>query len=115
MSENRSDNDDGAREVTVPLRVYKAVTVFSTLIAIVFVILGFGFLDAATGGIGPLAVLFDVLPLPEIGGGVAMLVSAIAGLVCIGLGAGAYVFGTRFRAEGMGKAQDDSDGPSDNE
>jgi F0F1-type ATP synthase assembly protein I len=108
-----SSSDDGPREVTVPLRTYKAVTVFSTLIAIIFVIFGFGIIDAATAGTGPLAVLFEVVGLPEFGG-VATLVGVLLGLGFIGLGAGTYVLGTRFRTAGMGKAQDDSDEPSDN-
>lgn len=106
----RSDSDDnGPREVTVPLRTYKAVTVFSTLIAIGFVVLGFGFLDAATAGLGPLAVVFDFLPMPSVGSEIATLVGALVGLACIGVGAGTYVLGARFRTEGMGKAQGDGD------
>lgn len=109
---DRSDDPD-SREVVVPLRTYKAVTVFSTLVAIVFVILGFGFLDAATAGVGPLAVLFERIGIPD--GDAFTLVGALVGLSCIGFGAGTYVLGTRFRTAGMGKAQDDSDEPSDNE
>jgi Na+-translocating ferredoxin:NAD+ oxidoreductase RnfE subunit len=118
VSSDRSQNDadttdTGPREVTVPLRIYKAVTVFSTLVAIICVILGFAFLDAATAGTGPLSVLFNALGVG--GGGAFTLVSALVGLAFIGLGAGTYVLGTRFRTAGMGKSQDDSDEPSDNE
>ena len=111
---DRSDDPD-SREVVVPLRTYKAVTVFSTLVAIVFVILGFGFLDAATASVGPLAVLFERIGIPGMDSDVFTLVGALIGLSCIGFGAGTYVLGTRFRTAGMGKAQDDSDEPSDNE
>jgi hypothetical protein len=38
---------------------------------------------------------------------------AVVGLVAIAFGAGVYVLGSRFRAEGMGKSQDDADEPSD--
>ncbi|EMA50159.1 MULTISPECIES: DUF7315 family membrane protein [Halococcus] len=113
-----SDDSEGAsesREIVVPLRAYKAVTVFSTLLAIVCVILGFGFLDAATGGAGPLSVLFETIGLADAGGSLFTLVSALVGIGFIALGAGIYVLGTRFRTEGMGKAQDDSGGESDNE
>ena len=50
-----SPPDDGdasggrGRDVEVPLPVYKVVTVFSTLIAVVLVVGGFLALDAATG------------------------------------------------------------------
>jgi F0F1-type ATP synthase assembly protein I len=115
VSSDPDTDDSGPREVTVPLRTYKAITVFSTLIAIVFVIIGFGFLDAATVGTGPLAVVFDFLSVAGIGGGVATLVGALVGLTFIGVGAGTYVFGTRFRAAGMGKAQEDGDESSGNE
>ena len=41
--------------------------------------------------------------------------SALVGIGFIALGAGIYVLGTRFRTEGMGKAQDDSGEDSSNE
>ncbi len=105
-------NDDGPREVTVPLRTYKAITVFSTLLAIGFVIFGFAVLDAATAGVGVLSVVFDFV---GVSGDAFTLVGALVGLAFIGLGAGIYVLGTRFRTEGMGKAQEDGDELSDNE
>lgn len=113
MSSDRND-DNGSREITVPLRTYKAITVFSTLLAIVFVIFGFAVLDAATAGVGPLSVLFDFLGVAADSDSFT-LVGALVGLSFIGLGAGTYVLGTRFRTEGMGKAQEDGDSSSDNE
>lgn len=108
--------DGGGREVVVPLRTYKAVTVFSTLIAIVSVLFGFAFLDAATAEAGPLPVLFDLLDVSlPIGPDAAGLVLVLLGLALIGLGAAVYVLGTRFRTTGMRNAQDDSDEPSGNE
>ena len=112
MSSDQND-DGGPREVTVPLRAYKSITVFSTLLAIVFVILGFAVLDAVTAGTGPLAALFGLAP--GLGGDAFTLVGALVGLAFIGLGAGTYVLGTRFRTEGMGKAQEDGDEPSNDE
>lgn len=102
----------GRREVEVPLRLYKTVTVFSTLIAVVSVLLGFVALDAATLQVSVLRQLIVAL-LAGIGlapaEGVLTGVFAVGGLGLIGLGAAVYVFGTRFRAPGMGNAEDQSD------
>lgn len=108
-------DDDRAREITVPLRIYKAITVFSTLLAIVFVVFGFGLLDAATAATGPLAVLFEFIGIPGVGGGAFSVVLALIGLAVIGFGAGTYVLGTRFRSPGMGKDKDDGDESFTNE
>ncbi|ESP88405.1 DUF7315 family membrane protein [Candidatus Halobonum tyrrellensis] len=99
----------GGREVVVPMRLYKTVTVFSTLIAVVGVVVGFVLLDAATLQVSTLrSVLVALLaavgfPTPS---GVLTGVFAVCGLACILVGAGVYVLGTRFRAEGMGGAGD---------
>ena len=102
----------GGREVVVPMRLYKTVTVFSTLIAVVGVVVGFVLLDAATLQVSTLrGVVVSLLgavgvPAPE-----ELLTGlfAVCGLASILVGAGVYVLGTRFRAEGMGNgnAQDD--------
>lgn len=114
-----SDDDTGGRgrDVVVPMRVYKTVTVFSTLLAILGVVVGFVLLDAATIRLSLLrrAVLgllraVGVVP-PET---VLSAVLAVAGLVAISVGAGVYVLGTRFRARGMGNPQEDADESSDN-
>jgi hypothetical protein len=78
--------------VIVPLRLYKTVTVFATLIAVTGVLAGFVLLDAATdrGQAAPEEV--DLL-------------LALAGLAAIVLGAAVYAFSTRFRTRGMRKAQ----------
>ena len=89
------------RDVVVPLRVYKTVTVFSTLFAVVFVLAGFVMLDSATNR--------ATAPLSEIDPLLASL-----GLLSLVGGAAVYAFSTRFRAEGMGKSKDDSDEDSDN-
>ncbi|WP_254543762.1 DUF7315 family membrane protein [Halomarina pelagica] len=46
------------------------------------------------------------LPVPS---GVLQVVFALLGIVLIGVGAGTYVLGTRFRTEGMGNPKDDRD------
>lgn len=92
----------GGRDVVVPMSVYKTVTVFSTLFAVVFVLAGFVILDNATDR--ATAALAEVDPL-----------LAILGLTSILAGAAIYAFSTRFRAEGMGKPKADSDESSDND
>jgi hypothetical protein len=100
-----ADAGDGipadSRDVVVPLRLYKTVTVFSTLFAVVFVLAGFILLDVATDR--ATAELSEIDPL-----------LAILGLVSLVGGAAIYAFSTRFRAEGMGKSKDESDEDSGN-
>ena len=108
------DGGDGGRrgrDVVVPMRLYKTVTVFSTLIAVVCVVLGFVLLDAATFQwtllrqfVTGLLALFGVAVSRE----VLSAVLALTGLAVIGIGSGVYVLGTRFRARGMGNSQEDS-------
>ena len=117
-AEGQADGrESGRRDVEVPLRLYKTITVFSTLIAVFGVVFGFVLLDAATlqvsllrravvGALGVVGVVPD--------GDLLSAAFAGAGLASIGLGAAVYVLGTRFRARGMGKSQEDSDEPSDN-
>ncbi|WP_254767520.1 DUF7315 family membrane protein [Salinilacihabitans rarus] len=78
----------GRREVVVPLRLYKTVTVFSTLVAVGAVLSGFVVLDRATESAG--AAPSDV--------NVAL---ALLGVAAIALGAATYAFSTRFRTDGM--------------
>jgi len=93
--------DRSGRDVVVPMRVYKAVTVFTTLFAVATVVGGFVLLDTATNRAQ--ADLADVEPL-----------LALLGIGLIVVGAAAYAFSTRFRAAGMGKSKDDTDEVSDN-
>ncbi|MGZ0747750.1 DUF7315 family membrane protein [Haloparvum sp. AD34] len=107
----------GGREVVVPLRLYKTITVFSTLIAVVGFILGFILIDAATLQVSLLrsvvvAILSTVGLVPSQDVLTALL--ALGGLSLIAGGAVVYVVGTRFRAQGMGKSQEDSREGSDN-
>ena len=105
------------RDIVVPMRLYKTVTVFSTLIAVVSVVFGFMLLDAATLNVSFLGnIVTGALALAgvTISEGVLSTLFAAVGLGIIGLGAGVYVVGTRFRAEGMGKPQEDSDEGSSN-
>lgn len=84
-----SEGRTRGRAVDVPLQVYKVVTVFSTLFAIVAVVVGFVLLDWGTNRAraDPSEVHLGVV---------------VAGLLAIALGAVTYAFSTRFRAEGMG-------------
>jgi uncharacterized membrane protein YedE/YeeE len=108
---------DGRRDVVVPMRLYKTVTVFSTLIAIVGVVFGFVLLDAATIRLSLLRrVVIGLLRAVGVVPPDAVLsaVLAVLGLAAIGFGAGVYVLGTRFRAHGMGNPQEDADESSGN-
>lgn len=107
----------GPRDVVVPTRLFKLVTVATTLLAVPTVVLGFMFLDAATlqTSVARATVLFVVnwlgLPVEE------SVVSILLGFVGIGLivlGAGIYIVGSRFRAAGMGNAEEDTDEQSTN-
>ncbi|WP_096592682.1 DUF7315 family membrane protein [Halorubrum ezzemoulense] len=98
------------REIVVPFRLYKAVTVFSTLAAVGTYFVGFTLIDAATLQISfvrtTIVYLLDnagLLP-PE---DVLVAILAITGVGFIILGTAVYVLGTRFRGQGMGKSQDD--------
>ncbi|SFR47536.1 DUF7315 family membrane protein [Halogeometricum limi] len=107
----------GRREHVVPMRLYKTVTVFSTLIAVVGVVVGFMFLDAATLNVSFLGALVTGLLAAlgvSVADGIVNTALAVLGLALIGFGAGVYTIGTRFRAQGMGKSQEDSDELSDN-
>jgi len=99
--EESSDVPGDDHEVVVPLRLYKAVTVFSTLFAVVFVLAGFVLLDSATNR--ATAEAGEVDP-----------VLAIVGIGLLVGGGAVYAFSTRFRTEGMGKSKDESDEDSDN-
>jgi hypothetical protein len=112
-----ADSRRGRRDIEVPMRLYKTITVFSTLIAVVTVVAGFLFLDAATLQVSFLrtviAGVLDAVGL-SVPTGVLSTLLAVVGLVVIGFGAGVYTLATRFRAEGMGKPQEDADELSDN-
>lgn len=102
--ESKTERESGgiaSRDVVVPLRMYKVITVFSTMFAVFTVVVGFIALDFATDR--------ATAPLPQV-----EYPLAIFGLLLIVSGAVVYAFSTRFRAEGMGKSKDDSDEPSNN-
>lgn len=77
------------KDVIVPMGIYKIVTVFSTFIAAAMVVGGFIILDKATWG--------ATVPIGEIN-----VILAVLGIGVIVLGAGIYVFSTRFRTDEMG-------------
>ncbi|WP_303653766.1 hypothetical protein [Halorubrum sp. F4] len=99
------------REVVVPLRLYKTVTAISTLAAVVTYLIGFILVDAATLQVSVVRRLI-LLVLDRVGITLAedtlTALLAIAGVASILLGTAVYVLGTRFRAQGMGKPQEDS-------
>ncbi len=108
-SERSPDSADGAsagdgprsRSVAVPMRIYKAVTVFSTLFAVFGVVGGFVILDTATNR--ATADLEEIsLPLALLGLGLIVGASAM------------YAFSTRFEAEEMRKPKERSDEGSGN-
>lgn len=94
-------DDPGDREVVVPMRLYKTVTVFSTLLAVAAILVGFVLLDRGTrrATAGP-----EEVSLPVVAIGLAFIVG----------GSAVYAFSTRFRAEGMGKSKDDTGEQSNN-
>ena len=94
-----SSENEGApagRDIVVPLRMYKTVTVFSTLIAIVAILGGFVLLDSGTqrATASP-----EEVSLPVVALGLGLIVG----------GSAVYAFSTRFRTAEMGKAKDDTD------
>ncbi|PSP95204.1 hypothetical protein BRC91_02990 [Halobacteriales archaeon QS_4_62_28] len=99
QSVDRTDERD--RDVVVPLRVYKTITVFSTLFSVVSVVGGFILIDWATNR--------ATLPASQVDP-----VGALAGIGLILFGAAVYAFATRFRTEEMGKSKDDADEASGN-
>lgn len=106
-----NEGDRGGREVVVPMALYKRVTVFGTLVAIVTVLFGFMALDAAMYSrsfvrVNVMWVLEQVgLVTPA---GVLSAGFAVIGLALVVLGAWIYVLSTRFRTAGMGQVRDDS-------
>ena len=78
------------------MRIYKAVTVFSTLFAMGAVVAGFVLLDTATNRASA--------DLSEIN-----VLLALVGLACILAAGVVYAYSTRFRAEGMGRSKAETD------
>ena len=102
----------GRRDIVVPIRLYKTITVFSTLIATGCILGGFILIDAATlqvsvlrrlllGGLSAVGLSIDQELFSAI--------LAIGGLTLMAAGTGVFVLSSRFRAPGMGNAQEDSD------
>lgn len=89
------------RDVTVPMEIYKVVTVFSMLLAIGLVVGGFLVLDSATD-----QATADVEDVDAI--------TALLGVGLIAFGGVVYVFSTRFSPEEMGNAKDDASQDSGN-
>lgn len=111
------DQGPGGRDVVVPLRIYKLVTVVTTLLAVPLVVLGFMFLDAATLQVSftrnVILTALGSLGVP-VDRGVLSAILAVIGLSIIAVGASVYVVGARFRAAGMGNAKESADEESTN-
>jgi hypothetical protein len=116
-AEKTDTSPTGGHDVVVPLRLYKTVVVFSTLIAVVSVVVGFSLLDAATLRVSVVrslvVVVFSSVGIAP-GEGVLSAALAALGLSIIALGAGIYTLGTRFRTAGMGNAEADADDSDNN-
>lgn len=105
VDDDRRTDDREGRDVEVPLRLYKTVTVFSTLIAVFAVVFGFLLLDAAALGTGLIrAFVRSILSAISLSPSDSLLSAAfaVAGLLSILVGAAVYVLGTRFKAAEMG-------------
>lgn len=98
--------------IVVPMRVYKGITVFSTLVATALVVGGFFMFDAATRLDNPIReTTVWAIGLtgwtPTVGA-----VNVAFGLLGVGvllLGAGSYVLGTRFKTTEMVDSEAKSD------
>lgn len=107
----------GGSDVEVPDSLYRIVTVFSTLLSVVFVVVGFSVLDMARTVVSnPRGSL--VVQLLALVGSMDALVAArstvalgvgLLGLGLVAAGAAVFVYGSRFRAAGMGKPKDEAD------
>ncbi|QCC49758.1 DUF7315 family membrane protein [Halapricum salinum] len=106
MADSDSDRT-GRREdgtIVVPMRMYKGITVFSTLVATVLVVLGFVSFDAATRTDHlfrtTLRWVFEAVGV-TLSVDVLNVLFGLLGVGLIVLGAGSYILGTRFKTEGM--------------
>jgi len=99
------------------MRLYKTITVFSTLIAALSILLGFILLDAATLEVSMLrGVIVAAIGLVGVTPDQSLLsgLLGVAGLSLMALGSGVFILSSRFRAAGMGNAQEDADEQSTN-
>jgi len=109
--------NSGRRDVVVPMRLYKTITVFSTLIAALSILAGFILLDAATLEVSVLrGVIVAAIGVVGITPDQSLLsgLLGVAGLSLMALGSGVFILSSRFRADGMGNSQEDSDEDSTN-
>lgn len=124
VSEDTADSDRSETPtrvdddtIVVPLRMYKGITVFSTLVATALVVFGFFLFDAATQPGNPIRRLvvgtFELLGwVPPTG--VVDVAFGLLGVAVILLGAGSYILGSRFKtAEMVGGESDDGETSTD--
>lgn len=90
--------------IVVPTRMYKGITVFSTLLATLLVVLGFFFFDAATQPRNLIRQgvvwVFEVIGFVP-SAGVFDVTFGLLGIASILIGAGSYILGSRFKAADM--------------
>jgi len=105
------ESSTGRRDIVVPIRLYKTITVFSTLIATACILGGFILIDAATLQVSVLRRLLlaglEGISL-SVNQELFSAILAIGGLSLMAAGTGVFVLSSRFRAPGMGNAQEDS-------
>jgi len=104
--------------VVVPMRVYKGITVFSTLVATALVVFGFFLFDAATRLDNPIretAVWAVELTGWTPSAGVVNVAFGLLGVAVLLVGAGSYILGTRFKTAEMvdGGAAETDDSTTD--
>ncbi len=91
---------NGRRQVAVPIELYKIVTIFTTLIAVLAIVIGFLLIDSGTNRLRA--------PADEVN-----LVVTVAGVTMIALATVIYAFSTRFtppeRANDKGTSTEASD------
>ena len=106
------ESSTGRRDIVVPIRLYKTITVFSTLIATACILGGFILIDAATLQVSVLRRLLlaglEGISL-SVNQELFSAILAIGGLSLMAAGTGVFILSSRFRAPGMGNAQEDSD------
>jgi hypothetical protein len=108
MSPDETETDRTGRQedgtIVVPMRMYKGITVFSTLVATALVVLGFFLFDAATRtdnlirtSVRWLVGLTGWTPPSS----VLNVTFGLLGVAVIVVGAGSYILGTRFKTAEM--------------
>lgn len=110
---DEASGDGDRRTVAVPQPLFRVVVVFSTVLSILTILVGFVLLDAAIriyenpGGSLVVAVAETLVGTADPYVTTLALVVALLGAAFVGLGIWTYAIGTRFRAS-RGKPKDGS-------